>query len=83
MFVQCVLQREHELNVEAILYGKCSVFMPCLLTEQQLAQRLALPLVLIHIFIFSILVNESFLLLFVSLDITNKSNCNIILKVLF
>ena len=45
MFNVCVLQAEHHLNVQAILYGRCSVFMPCLLTDEQQADRLALPLV--------------------------------------
>jgi len=44
----CVVQAQHHVNVEAILYGKCSVFMPCLLTEQQLADRLAMTLVAMY-----------------------------------
>jgi ubiquitin-activating enzyme E1 len=35
---------KHALTVEAVLYGKCSVMMSCLLTPDELAQRLALPL---------------------------------------
>ena len=44
----CVVQAQHHVNVEAILYGKCSVFMPCLLTEQQQAGRLAMTLVVMY-----------------------------------